>query len=275
MGYFIIGDRLETLPRGLLGKRRHSTERLTINVYRLSLLGRTSTMDPLAEKYYSLSPYTWCAGNPVKFVDQDGRIIIFINGMHVDSGGKSQYWNGLDKKIQVSLNDMNSMYLDGSSGGVLHIAIPLIYKGNLNPQSRISCGLRKGLFIAQSIYNNLGNDESITIVTHSMGAAYAKGFITALQLYAIVNGIDHRIKMEIDLAPFQPLLQMKCPGITTIVVSHLFDHVAGFMPIIGANNNITRTDESFFNIITEHSIDSFTIEEIECIINSILKSESK
>ena len=37
MGYFIIGDRLETLPRGLLGKRRHSTERLTINVYRLSL----------------------------------------------------------------------------------------------------------------------------------------------------------------------------------------------------------------------------------------------
>lgn len=31
-----------------------------------SLLGRTSTMDPLAEKYYSLSPYLWCAGNTVK-----------------------------------------------------------------------------------------------------------------------------------------------------------------------------------------------------------------
>ncbi|MDD6019843.1 MAG: hypothetical protein PUD41_05410 [bacterium] len=40
-----------------------------------SLLGRTSTMDPLAEKYYSLSPYLWCAGNPVRFVDPDGRII--------------------------------------------------------------------------------------------------------------------------------------------------------------------------------------------------------
>ena len=73
MGYFIIGDRLETLPRGLLGKRRHSTERLTINVYRLSLLGRTTTMDPLTEKYYSLSPYLWCAGNPVRFVDLDGK----------------------------------------------------------------------------------------------------------------------------------------------------------------------------------------------------------
>ena len=40
-----------------------------------SLLGRTSTMDPLAEKYYGFSPYLWCAGNPVRFVDPDGRII--------------------------------------------------------------------------------------------------------------------------------------------------------------------------------------------------------
>ena len=38
-----------------------------------SLLGRTTTMDPLAEKYYSLSPYLWCAGNPVKFVDPCGN----------------------------------------------------------------------------------------------------------------------------------------------------------------------------------------------------------
>ena len=29
-------------------------------------------MDPLAEKYYSLSPYLWCAGNPVKFIDPSG-----------------------------------------------------------------------------------------------------------------------------------------------------------------------------------------------------------
>ena len=38
-----------------------------------SLLGRTTTMDPKAEKYYSLSPYLWCAGNPVRFVDLDGK----------------------------------------------------------------------------------------------------------------------------------------------------------------------------------------------------------
>ena len=43
-----------------------------------SLLGRTTTMGPLAEKYYSLSPYLWCAGNPVNINDIDGNTITAI-----------------------------------------------------------------------------------------------------------------------------------------------------------------------------------------------------
>ena len=37
------------------------------------LLGRTPTMNPLSEKYYSISPYAWCAGNPVRLVDPTGQ----------------------------------------------------------------------------------------------------------------------------------------------------------------------------------------------------------
>ena len=33
---------------------------------------RTITMDPLAEKYYHISPYAWCGNNPVNRVDPDG-----------------------------------------------------------------------------------------------------------------------------------------------------------------------------------------------------------
>lgn len=33
---------------------------------------RWTTMDPLCEKYYSISPYSYCAGNPVNLVDPDG-----------------------------------------------------------------------------------------------------------------------------------------------------------------------------------------------------------
>ena len=37
-----------------------------------SQLPRWTTIDPLAEKYYSISPYAFCNNNPVNFVDPDG-----------------------------------------------------------------------------------------------------------------------------------------------------------------------------------------------------------
>ena len=37
--------------------------------------GRTTTQDPMAEKYSGLSPYLWCAGNPVRYTDPTGRIV--------------------------------------------------------------------------------------------------------------------------------------------------------------------------------------------------------
>jgi len=36
-------------------------------------------IDPHAEKYYSISPYAYCAGNPVNRIDGDGRDIIVLN----------------------------------------------------------------------------------------------------------------------------------------------------------------------------------------------------
>lgn len=48
------------------------------------LLGRFTTMDPMAEKYYSISPYAYCSNNPMKFVDPSGMVYtdyeIDING---------------------------------------------------------------------------------------------------------------------------------------------------------------------------------------------------
>ncbi|MDL2303531.1 RHS repeat-associated core domain-containing protein [Dysgonomonas sp. OttesenSCG-928-D17] len=35
-------------------------------------LGRFTTVDPLAEKYYSISPYAYCNNNPIKYIDPTG-----------------------------------------------------------------------------------------------------------------------------------------------------------------------------------------------------------
>ena len=41
--------------------------------WQYSLIPRFSTIDPLAEKYYHLSPYAYCAGDPVNLIDPDGK----------------------------------------------------------------------------------------------------------------------------------------------------------------------------------------------------------
>lgn len=35
---------------------------------------RFTTMDPLCEKYYHISPYAYCADNPVNRIDPNGQI---------------------------------------------------------------------------------------------------------------------------------------------------------------------------------------------------------
>jgi hypothetical protein len=57
-----------------------------------------STMDPLAEKYYSISPYAYCAGNPVNKFDPDGM------DWYTSNDGKSTYWQEGNKKVDGYTN---------------------------------------------------------------------------------------------------------------------------------------------------------------------------
>ena len=51
---------------------------------------RTTTMDPLAEKYYSISPYAWCGNNPVRNIAPDGKERLDIAGRPIKNHSNIQ-----------------------------------------------------------------------------------------------------------------------------------------------------------------------------------------
>ena len=44
--------------------------------------------DPLSEKYYRIGQYNYCAGNPIRFADEDGRKIVDVKGQVLYQNGQ-------------------------------------------------------------------------------------------------------------------------------------------------------------------------------------------
>ena len=67
-----------TLPRTFTGKERDSETGFSYfgaRYYDSDLMTGWLSVDPLADKYPGLSPYAYCAWNPVRLVDPDGKML--------------------------------------------------------------------------------------------------------------------------------------------------------------------------------------------------------
>ncbi|MFT3908299.1 MAG: DUF6443 domain-containing protein [Ferruginibacter sp.] len=257
-------------------------------------IGRWHKLDGKAEFYFATSPYAYALNQPTSAIDPDGNLVIFINGMHSGTGGTSAYWQTsyykaigpsyvdgyhneryervhyeFDLEVMNRLGDHNALYRDGSSrpgypGGIGGLFNPA---NNLSSASRERNGEEQGKLDAPSIIANLARDksgniiESIKIISHSMGGAYAKGYVKALLAYAKKNKIAGvTIAFEADFAPFQPTQQKavkdKDMG-PTLQFSHSDDDVAGDKPMPGAIQMNTSKDKK-----QDHAITTFTINDI-------------
>ena len=93
LGHTVIHDRqnivaigsvlFDTKSQTIVGNLESDTAMLWVDPQTVSMfiadIGRFTTIDPMSEKYYSISPYAYALNNPVKYIDPDGREIKLAN----------------------------------------------------------------------------------------------------------------------------------------------------------------------------------------------------
>ncbi len=88
--------------------------------------GRTTTQDPMAEKYSGLSPYLWCAGNPVRYTDPTGETLNMQQPIEMDKICNTDYVKNIveDLKLITGLSlyisDDKLIYSKDSSGNPIY-----------------------------------------------------------------------------------------------------------------------------------------------------------
>ena len=122
------------------------------------LLGMFTQMDPLAEKYYGISPYAYCANNPVNTIDPDGRstwVLYHGNGQYKIFGGNL---NDKDRNIYVGYISDQHVFVPQHSIGISS-SITSFYNsdpgGGWQTNSIIDLNDKSGdRFLSQIIGNN-------------------------------------------------------------------------------------------------------------------------
>ena len=115
-------------------------------------LCRWTTQDPLAEKYYGFSPYVYCAGEPVGFVDPDGCIV------------KPKSDDALDM-VRNTLSKRDREFVKLNDEGVLDVALLQTHKSNSDNYNSL-------LLLAESPTNIevfLGNEFEFKDNTGALG----------------------------------------------------------------------------------------------------------
>ena len=177
-------------------------------------VGRWLTQDPLSEKYYGISPYAFCAGNPMKYVDMDGNAFSPIydlsgNFLGTDDEGLQgdyivmdaeyfrqgmQHGDAIERnrevgqdiqdKIAEHYQEANEWYRTGA-GQPLYVDLNKINLSGLK-QSDVDKGV-VNLFSVSTSINDMLVYGSITLNTHSINRITAYPDIYDFEMHDPIN----------------------------------------------------------------------------------------
>jgi len=162
-------------------------------------LGQFTSMDPLCEKYYHISPYAYCAGNPVKYVDPDGCQPDSLSAAEMSAlayGPNQEYLDDLLKNHWHQLQSFSSntgfkstLFGKMSEDGKTYVEFCLAFAGT-DVESGIAEAIKDGV---ADVTNFLGTgslqhweaisvgigisreqDKEITFTGHSLGGGLAQ-----------------------------------------------------------------------------------------------------
>ena len=178
-------------------------------------IGRWHSVDPAAALYYNLSPYHYGGNSPINTIDIDGRLFIYVNGFMYDhwkpwsgttyapdrnfysdaprnAGETFSYWYRIPDEFAEMFEDPNMLFTSGS------------FKPWTMGGTRFSEGYKQAQVLIDMLESGevtLQDGETIKIVGHSHGAAYAAGLATALLEHPKYK---HLLEFVLYFAPDQP-----------------------------------------------------------------------
>ena len=97
-------------------------DELGLNTYDFGARGympdivRTPTLDPLAEKFYSFSPYSFLNNNPIRFIDPDGKQSIDFDKVNRNENSNSGFSDG-PQYIASTVVDNRGKIIDHKDDG--------------------------------------------------------------------------------------------------------------------------------------------------------------
>ncbi|MDR1114762.1 MAG: hypothetical protein LBL33_01150 [Tannerella sp.] len=115
-------------------------------------IGRFTTPDPLAEKYYHISPYAYCANNPIKYIDPDGMDIVL--GFQNDEARKA-----LERIVNMGLEGQFKVVFNSVSDGKYSMNFSELSKDSKGDVSKMS---EQGKAFYETM-SNIINDHDVTV----------------------------------------------------------------------------------------------------------------